>query len=101
MNTINLLINPFTFRPGPAADTDKDGEIADWEDNALSNSLAWASTVFTPMWCQSDTHWTAKFATHLWTSCPCCMVFRGITIGAVLTTALWLISISSFVLLSR
>ena len=79
------MISPFRFRPSaPEADADHDGEIADWEDNWLSNFLAWGSTKFTPTWCQTETHWTARFAKWLWTSCPCCALFRGIMIGLVL-----------------
>lgn len=84
--------NPFTYRPSPDADVDHDGNVPDWEDNALSNGLAWASTVFTPTWCQNEQHWTARFAASLFTTCPCCMIFRGIAIGFTLGVTLCLIS---------
>jgi hypothetical protein len=80
------LTSPFRYRPTePDADVDHDGEKPDWEDNALSNVLAWASTTFVPTWCQNDTHWTGRLTKHLWTSCPCCMMFRGLVLGVVLS----------------
>jgi len=79
------MTNPFRFRPSePEADVDHDGEVADWEDNALSNFFAWASTVLMPTWCQDEAHWTSRFATYLWTSCPCCLLFRGIALGLLI-----------------
>jgi hypothetical protein len=95
------LKNPFTYRPGPDADVDHDGKVPDWEDNALSNGLAWASTVFTPTWCQNEQHWSARFANTLFTSCPCCMIFRGITIGFVLGSVLWSTSILLLCLVAK
>ena len=86
-----MISNPFRFRPTePEADVDQDGEIADWEDNALSNFFAWASTIFTPTWCQNETHWTGRFAKFLWTSCPCCLLFRGVFLGLFISGILWL-----------
>jgi len=88
------MTSPFRFRPPePSADTDKDGEVADWQDNALSNALAWASVTFVPTWCQSEQDWASRFANYLWTSCPCCMLFRGITIGLALGLVLCLLLI--------
>jgi hypothetical protein len=86
------MISPFRYRPtDPSADTDHDGEIADWEDNGLSNALAWASVTFVPTWCQNEEHWTSRVAAYVWTSCPCCAFFRGITIGIALSVPLWLL----------
>lgn len=84
------MTSPFRYRPAPDADVDHDGEIPDWEDNWLSNAFAWASTVFVPTWCQNEQHWTGRFAAFLWTSCPCCALFRGITLGILLGNATWL-----------
>jgi hypothetical protein len=91
------MANPLTFRPGPESDVDHDGKTAEWEDNKLSNALAWASTVFVPTWCQNEQHWTARFANSLFTTCPCCMIFRGITIGAA---GMALISVAIFAMIS-
>jgi len=54
--------------------------------------MAWGSTVFTPTWCQSPDDWASRFAAFLWTSCPCCMVFRGIIIGTFLSGIFWLVA---------
>lgn len=87
--------NPFRYRP-PEAKLDHDmgeegTEETDWEDTALSNSLAWASATFVPNWCQTKQHWTQRFADQLFTTCPCCMIFRGITIGAIGASAVWFV----------
>jgi hypothetical protein len=54
-----------------------------WVDNWLSNSLAWASHKLLPGWCHSEDHWTARVTQYLFTDCPCCMLFRGLTLGLV------------------
>ena len=49
------MTSPFRYRPPEQPDVDHDGKtVDDWEDNALSNSLAWSSVTFMPMWCQTD-----------------------------------------------
>jgi hypothetical protein len=92
--------NPFRYRPNPDADVDHDGKVPDWEDNALSNFFAWASTVFTPTWCQSEDDRAARFANYLWTSCPCCMLFRGLFLGIGVSTLVWLLLIFTLVILN-
>lgn len=68
-------MNPFRYRP-------PQGDDSFWDDNALSNVLAWLSKVVTPRWCQSPDHWTARLADRLFTDCPCCLLFRGAALGA-------------------
>jgi hypothetical protein len=89
------------FRPGdiPFGDPDPDSQVQ-WEDNWLSNNMAWFSHKFLPAWCQTPEHWTSRFAAHIWTDCPCCLAFRGLAlggiggfiIGAILVALIWLIS---------
>ena len=71
------------FRPGdlPEGDPSEDGTPVEWEDNWLSNSMAWVSHKLLPNWCQHEDHWTARVTQYLFTDCPCCMLFRGLTIG--------------------
>ncbi len=57
----------------------------EWADNRVSNFMAWASKHVTPGWCQSEDHWTAKLTQYLFTDCPCCLLFRGIILGMLLT----------------
>jgi hypothetical protein len=84
------MANPFRYRPDQQPDIDHDGKVVDdWEDNALSNAMAWASLTFTPNWCQTPEHWTSRFALSLFTTCPCCMIFRGLTLGFIIGSALW------------
>lgn len=73
--------NPFKYRPesAPAGDGE---EPDDWEDNTASNALAWASQVVTPAWCSTPEHWTSRLSNAMWTSCPCCLFFRGALVGA-------------------
>jgi hypothetical protein len=79
------MSNPFTYRP-----TDPDD--IDWEDNWLSNAMAWASDRLMPKVCKQEGHWTGKVTNYLWTDCPCCLSIRwlivGIVIGAGLAFAL-------------
>lgn len=67
-------MNPLKYRPD-------DPEYKDWDDNAVSNAMAWLSDTLIPWACGSETHWTARFADKLWTSCPCCLLFRGACLG--------------------
>lgn len=53
--------------------------------NFLDRLFTWgAGTLPFRKWCQTPEHWTAKVSAYLFTDCPCCLVFRGMTIGAVL-----------------
>lgn len=61
-----MAINPFRFRPEtpdnapePEAD-DLDGGTGDWQDNWLSNAMAWGSRAFFPSWCDMPRHWTSR-----------------------------------------
>ena len=78
------------FRPetdprqaGITGDPDPDGPV-DWADNWLSNGFAWASYKFVPNWCQTPEHWTSRVAQYLFTDCPCCLLFRGLSIGGLI-----------------
>jgi hypothetical protein len=72
------------FRPGdiPMGDPHPDSPV-EWEDNWLSNLLAYLSHKVVPSWCHSETHFTAKVAAYLWTDCPCCAIWRGLFLGAL------------------
>ena len=66
----------FTYRGDP-----NPGSPVEWEDNALSNTMAWASHKLTPAWCQSPGHWSSRLSAYLWSDCPCCLFFRGVVLG--------------------
>ena len=84
--------DPFTYRPPDQPDVDHDGKVVDdWEDNPVSNAFAYASVTFVPAWCQDEAHWTNRFALWLWTSCPCCMFYRGLAVGIFVSGVLWLL----------
>jgi hypothetical protein len=53
----------------------------DWEDNAVSNSLAWASDKVLPRWCKAEGHWTIRLANLFWAECACCLWWRGAAVG--------------------
>jgi hypothetical protein len=90
-----LTTNPFRYRPNEQPDVDHDGKVVDdWDDNALSNALAWASLTFVPNWCQTPEHWTSRFANKLFTTCPCCMIFRGVVIGWLVSSLFWMLIIA-------
>ncbi|KRR21345.1 hypothetical protein CQ14_06765 [Bradyrhizobium lablabi] len=77
------------FRPAddPRHTDAPDSHLVDWEDNAVSNTFAWASYKFLPSWCESPEHWTSRLTQYLFTDCPCCLLFRGIAVGVVLGLA--------------
>ncbi len=71
------------FRPGdlPQGDPSEPNTPVEWEDNAVSNTFAYLSHHLTPTWCQTPEHWTSRLTQYLFTDCPCCILFRGITFG--------------------
>lgn len=75
-------MNPLFWkhRPDPhPIDMDPD----DWENNALSNGLAWASELFIPTWCKTPDHWTSKVSNYFWADCACCLFWRGVAVSAI------------------
>jgi hypothetical protein len=76
-------MNPFRYRPPPV--DPNDGETDEWEDNAISNFMAWGSRTFLPKWCDTPEHWTSRLSGYFHTSCPCCLWFRGVIVGIALT----------------
>jgi hypothetical protein len=82
------------FRPGdiPIGDPTTPNTPVEWADNPLSNLMAYASYKFLPNWCQTPEHWTSRLTQYLFTDCPCCLLFRGVSIGIWIGFALsWLI----------
>jgi len=80
---------PWKLRPKRVHKTDSpvDYEMEmelDWEDNWLSNSMAWTSKTFLPNWCQTADHWSSRFTNYFWAECPCCNAWRGLAIGAMI-----------------
>jgi hypothetical protein len=82
-----LTANLFKYRPVDIDPTDGEGPL-DWEDNWLSNGIAWISRALLPGWCQTPTHWTSRVANYLWAECPCCLFFRGFFLGAFIVGVL-------------
>jgi len=66
---------------GVTVDGSEPNTPVEWEDNALSNFMAWVSYRFLPTWCQTPDHLTSRFTQYLFTDCPCCLFWRGLTIG--------------------
>lgn len=72
------------FRPGDIPHGDPNiGSPVEWEDNWLSNLMAFISTRFLPDWCQTEDHWTSRTTQYLFTDCPCCLLFRGLSLGLI------------------
>lgn len=71
----------FHYRP-------KDDEC--WEDNWLSNSMAWLSdkTGLSKM-CSSQNSFAVKVVLYLWADCACCLSVRfffiGLIVGSIMT----------------
>lgn len=68
---------PWTYRPASEDDLD-------WEDNAVSNTMAWLSDKLTPTWCSDEDHWTVRLTAPLWAECYCCVAFRWTIIGVII-----------------
>jgi len=81
------------FRPGdlPQGDPTNPGTPVEWEDNRISNFLAWFSFHALPSWCQTPEHFTSRLTAHLFTDCPCCLLWRGIFFGLLFSVPLWLL----------
>lgn len=69
-------MTPFAYRP-------QNPEEIDWEDNWLSNAMAWASDRWLGNACKTEDHWTTKLTLRLFTDCPCCLLLRGVAFGFV------------------
>jgi hypothetical protein len=86
-------------RPRPVVEAERDrhpGGPAEWADNWLSNAFAWSSYFFIPSWCQTPEHFTSRLTQYLWTDCPCCLLWRGIAIGAAPPLLLWAVTLAYF-----
>jgi hypothetical protein len=80
-------MTPFNYRP----DHTGEDEPMDWEDNAVSNAMAWVSDRLFPRWCKSQEHWTNKVADYFWAQCACCLFFRGVLAGVAIGLATQLV----------
>jgi hypothetical protein len=69
------MTGPFKYRPDPFGDVD-------WEDNFLSNAIAWASIKLR----MDKLRFTHTIAKPFWTNCPTCLFFRGALVGALIAS---------------
>lgn len=76
---LQFFLAPFRYRP---SDTSEDA--VDWEDNWLSNLIAWASRPISGL-CEREGSLANRLVSYLWTSCPCCFFLRGASFGAMLS----------------
>jgi len=53
----------------------------EWEDNWLSNAMAWVSYFALSDWCQTPEHFSSRLTRYLFTDCPCCLLWRGLALG--------------------
>ncbi len=87
------MSKPWRFRPEDIVNPDK--HELDWDDNAISNSMAWA-TIGLPLCDESEdarNRLWPTLANYFWTNCPCCFFLRGFSMG-FLTAALCTIIIA-------
>lgn len=89
-------MNPFKYRPVAPVDPN-DGEVDDWEDTWLSNFFAWSSHTFTKTWCNTPEHWTSRFTVYLYTTCACCLIWRGVFVGASVIIAIDVLALLFYV----
>lgn len=81
---------PWKYRP-PSHPEDMELQLEEedsWEDNWLSNSMAWLSDLAVPNWCNNVNHWTVKLVLYLWADCSCCLAFRFMGLGLLLGLAI-------------
>lgn len=71
--------NPFRFRPWDVPSTQE--APSEWADNWASNFMAWFSLTFLDPWCSTSEHWTSRVIDFFWTDCPCCLFWRGVSLG--------------------
>lgn len=76
------MIAPWRYGPPPEG-----GDELVWEDNWLSNSMAWFTDTFLPNWCKVEDHWTVSVLNYFYAECACCLLFRGITVGMFIGAA--------------
>ena len=81
-------MNPFKYRPPHLTRDPELPEAPDdieWEDNAVSNFMAYVSQtrLLEPM-CNEEHYISSKIANYFYTSCPCCLFYRGLTVGFIL-----------------
>lgn len=81
------------FRPGdiPQGDPTEPNSPIEWADNRVSNTFAWGAYHVVPTWCQKPEHWTSRLTQYLFVDCPCCLLFRGITVGILFALSLSLL----------
>ena len=92
-------MNPFKYRPEHLVrdpDLPEAPDDIEWEDNAISNFMAWFSQLppLEPM-CNEKEYLSSRFANYFYTSCPCCLFYRGLIIGAFISSVLWTIIIGT------
>lgn len=73
-------------------------EELDWEDNWISNVMAYYSHDIASM-CKEETQYSTRFAMYFFTSCPCCLLYRGIFIGVLLVLALDALAVLAYLLI--
>lgn len=77
------MSNPFKYRPHVHGEN---VEVEEWENNWLSNSMAWASDTFVPNACEDPEGWAVWWTNFIWADCACCMAMRNLTVGAAIAT---------------
>lgn len=89
------MIAPWNYRPDyHRSDLEfvENPDVDDWEDNSLSNTMAWASDkVLGSQFCGDPDGWPVRLVNYLWADCSCCLFFRGVAVGAVTTIAVGLL----------
>ena len=66
------MTSPFRYRP-----ENEDEDATDWDDNWVSNFMAWASVQLG----MDQANWPARLTNWMWTDCATCLAWRGITVG--------------------
>ena len=89
-------MNPFKYRPEDlqredAADGSDDiKDDLEWEDNPISNFMAYVSQIWPlePM-CNEEEYLSSRIANYFYTSCPCCLFYRGLFTGMIVMSVLF------------
>jgi len=89
----------FTFRPEHDTRVDDLTDPIEWEDNPLSNAAAATSYYLFPKACQTPEHPSTRLMDYFFTSCPCCMFYRGMAVAAIPLIVIIIALIATLILL--
>lgn len=82
-------MNPTRYRPNIQQGDE------DWEDNRVSNAAAWLSdSMLGKEFCGNPENLPVQVVNYLWADCACCLFYRGVLLGASVTSAIAVVAVT-------